>query len=617
MRGVQRESPDRLHGPAELGRRAGQSSCSGATFTISPCSRPSFTRDRAALDGDGPDLAVELEAVQRARPHAERATWRAASPRPPRPPGRAGRGAQHEPRAALLHLRGRDPDVERAGVACTPARRRATSSGRGRRGCTIERGPRVAARAVGRDADDRAHEVGALVGVARAGAVAGGLQRHGGQRPVAGRRAPRRARRRSASRARRRRRRRTAARRRAARAWRAPGAGAGRGRRARSRAAWAAASRRRRRRRGSRARGRRRRPRRSRRSRRPRGSAPRRPGPRGSAPRPRRAGGTRRGRARERASGARRGRSARGSPPSRGAPARAPATTSMRAAPMPWRSVRVRMMSTPRRRNPSRTADSEAPASSSAPSSMSPATPRDRSRCRAGGSCGGGASDPRRDRARAEPVVDVHDRDAGGARRQHRQQRGVPAERRRRSRCSSAPRSPAPRPARRRPTRAPRPPAATTTQSAARRSSQRRPPAGAARRRRRPRGRRGRAQQLAAHARLAHHRRRRTSRRDDRDGAQRLRHRAPQPASRARASSSQTVDRRAARRPRCLVGARDDARCPAPPLESARDDRRDLVGPSSPRRARLGHALARPALGVDPREAEVEDREVSGHGWGV
>ena len=64
--------------------------------------------------------------------------------------------------------------------------------------------------------------------------------------------------------------------------------------------------------------------------------------------------------------------------------------------------------------------------------------------------------DGRGDR-RAEAVVDVHDRHAGGARVQHREQRREPAEARRRSRRWSAPRSPGGRRGRR-PRSAARPP---------------------------------------------------------------------------------------------------------------------------------------------------------------
>ena len=176
----------------------------------------------------------------------------------------------------------------------------------------------------------------------------------------------------------------------------------------------------------------------------------------------------------------------------------------------------------------------------------------------------------------------------------------------RRSPCSSARRSPAPRPARRRPTRAPRPsrrPPRRSPRAAG-------PPApgrtGAARPRPRPGARRPRCR--AARPARAPRRppARRPSRRTPRHEPAGLGHRARdprQPRPRVLLGVRRGPPQR---RPRVLVGARDH-HAPGALVQQRPRDRLDLL-----RRLALGHdplgrALARLAVRVHPREAEIRE----------
>ena len=183
--------------PRARARPRAKSSCSGATLTTSPSSRPSFTRT-----GSPPTSTVRLsrsssKRSQRARCGRRACSSRAASrSRRPLVAGPRERG-QHDARAALLHLHRRGPDVERAGVDAGGSAASGTSSG-----SRSSRLPRAATRAaargrVGSRRRSRGRRSGARR-VARAGAVADRLERHRGERAVARRRARRRAPRRSA-----------------------------------------------------------------------------------------------------------------------------------------------------------------------------------------------------------------------------------------------------------------------------------------------------------------------------------------------------------------------------------------------------------------------------------
>ena len=157
-------------------------------------------------------------------------------------------------------------------------------------------------------------------------------------------------------------------------------------------------------------------------------------------------------------------------------------------------------------------------------------------------------------------------------------------------------------------------PAATTTQSAARRS-------GSATARRcspatpdvlldggvRP-------EQLAGALHLADDGAVRRAGGDDRHGPEGLRHPASQPHHAGLGVLLEAVDRGSRGGPGGLVGAGDDDRL-GPALDEPGDDRGDLIGPLPLGEHGLRHALPKPALGVEPREAQVEDGEVVGH-WG-
>ena len=95
-----------------------------------------------------------------------------------------------------------------------------------------------------------------------------------------------------------------------------------------------------------------------------------------------------------------------------------------------------------------------------------------------------------------------------------------------------------------------------------------------------------------------------------------LRHPASQPHHAGLGVLLEAVDRGSRGGPGGLVGAGDDDRL-GPALDEPGDDRRDLIGPLPLGEHGLRHALPKPALGVEPREAEVEDREVVGHWGGV
>ena len=318
------------------------------------------------------------------------------------------------------------------------------------------------------------------------------------------------------------------------------------------------------------------RPRRSRRRRRPRGSAPARARCRGSAPRRARAAGTPPARAA-------RGRSGR---PAASISARIERPVAVRlpgarrGRSRAWRAIPCRVGRSVRSSSPSiaepgepaPTALASAPASSSAPSSMSPADAADAVEVEdaAHSPHSGRARDPRRDRARAEAVVDVHDRDARRARARASRAARSCRRTRRRSRCSSARRSPARRRARRPPTRArrpgprrrPRSPRARRSSSAGASRCSPATPASACTTTLRP-------EQLGAHARLASPPGRPTSRRTRSSRA-----RAP-PARRA--PPTRAAPARPPRRParprgsaaRASSSARVTSTLPAPPSSSA------------------------------------------------
>ena len=235
-----------------------------------------------------------------------------------------------------------------------------------------------------------------------------------------------------------------------------------------------------------------------------------------------------------------------------------------------------------------------------------------RSRRRGAGSsrAARGAGDARRDRAGAEAVVDVHDRHARRAGGEHRQQRRHAAERRAVAGAGRARRSPARRRARRPPRRAPRPG-----------------------RRRRPRSRRARRSSSAGASRCrpatpasswtttavpSSSARTRAScttgpsdvppdtivTRPQAAGTSRATH-----ASRARASSSASGATRAQRRTRLGVGARHQHAARAAVEQRARD-RLDLLGRLALREDRLGRALAQ--LAVRCPRARSRDRRRAG-----
>src|SRR3954452_11064589 len=113
---VERESPDRLGRLAERPRGRGDVVVLRRDVDDLAVQAAELHGDGAALDGDGPDLAVQLVAVQTAGAHAER---RGAAQHRLGDGGLAvgaRDGAEDHPGAALLHLHRRHPDVEGARV---------------------------------------------------------------------------------------------------------------------------------------------------------------------------------------------------------------------------------------------------------------------------------------------------------------------------------------------------------------------------------------------------------------------------------------------------------------------------------------------------------------------
>ena len=240
--------------------------------------------------------------------------------------------------------------------------------------------------------------------------------------------------------------------------------------------------------------------------------------------------------------------------------------------------------------------------------------PRRRSRGRGPGSLAapGRARDPRRDRARAEAVVDVDDRHARPRTRSASRAARSCRRARRRSRCWSARRSPARPRARRPPRRARRPGRRRRPRSPRAAGPRARARAGAGPRRRRPRARRP-ACRAARRARAPRAPPARPTSRRRRSSPARAppARRAPTHASRARSSSSASgaTPRSAARA--AVVGA-GHQHAAGVAVEQRACDRLDLRPASCPRR---GSPPARPgAARGGCRRARSRDRETAASG---
>ena len=152
-----------------------QSACSGARLTTCPSSRPTFTRTGSPATSTVRLSRSSSMRSRRAIADAQRARLAQHRARDGLLVARPGERGQHEARAPVLHLRRGRPDVERA----------RGDAGRGRVG--HELGQQVVevrldqrdrpGGGAGLGAEDRPHEVGPLGAVARAGAVADGLER--------------------------------------------------------------------------------------------------------------------------------------------------------------------------------------------------------------------------------------------------------------------------------------------------------------------------------------------------------------------------------------------------------------------------------------------------------